>query len=222
VKIYVYKCVVDDGGAPCVDGDLLTLTICKPYIRSTAEKGDLIFAFGSNADTGVTANRLVYIAEVSRAIRGGAYFRDPLFLHRQDCIYEWQPDSSLRWKQGTAFHQRGSGLKSDVGEPPKYPKANALCCEYFRYFGKLGDDAWKREAPMLRTLVENLGQGHRVHFTAKLRSELLTLKQTVWRDHPATKTLGTPLHAPGSQMGNADADAVCVRICRPRCDYHCD
>lgn len=68
-RIYVYKCVVDDGGAPCIDGDLLTLTICKPYIRSTARPGDLIFAFGSNAES--PANRLVFVAEVSRRMPGG-------------------------------------------------------------------------------------------------------------------------------------------------------
>jgi len=44
MRIYVYKCVVDDGGVPCIDDGLLTLTICKPYIRSTAAAGDLIFA----------------------------------------------------------------------------------------------------------------------------------------------------------------------------------
>src|SRR5215831_19532066 len=80
-RIYVYKCVVDDGGAPCVDGSLLTLTICKPYIRSTAKEHDLIFAFGSNAET--PANRLAYIAEVSRKLTHGKYFEEGKFKTRR-------------------------------------------------------------------------------------------------------------------------------------------
>jgi len=36
-KIYFYKLTCDDGGAPCVQDGLLSLAICKPMIRSTAE-----------------------------------------------------------------------------------------------------------------------------------------------------------------------------------------
>jgi hypothetical protein len=39
---YVYKLTVDDGGAPCTDGGLLTLAICKPGIRTHAGVGDFI------------------------------------------------------------------------------------------------------------------------------------------------------------------------------------
>src|SRR5687767_15829439 len=85
-RMYVYKCVVDDGGAPCVDDDLLSLTICKPYIRSSAEKGDLVFAFGSNHDS--VPNRLVYVAEICKRLRGGKYFELAEYSNRQDCIYE--------------------------------------------------------------------------------------------------------------------------------------
>jgi hypothetical protein len=44
--IYVYKMVVDNGGAPCVTRKLLSLAICKPKIRKSAERGSLIFGFG--------------------------------------------------------------------------------------------------------------------------------------------------------------------------------
>jgi len=222
VRICVYKCVVDDGGAPCVDGDLLTLAICKPYIRSTASRGDLIFAFGSNSDTTTEPNRLVYVAKVSRSIGKGGYYRGPDFQSRQDCIYEWRPDGRLHWRLGAAFHQRGSGMKSDLGKAPDYAKANALCCEDFRYFGKMGDATWKRGAPTLRALVEGLGQGHRVNFSPALEQELLALHEMIWQQHPADKKLGDPLHAPGTAVGNEDEDQACVQVRRPRCTYHCD
>jgi hypothetical protein len=35
-RVYFYKLVVDDGGAPCVQNGLLSLAICKPQIRKTA------------------------------------------------------------------------------------------------------------------------------------------------------------------------------------------
>jgi hypothetical protein len=35
-NIYVYKCVVDDGTAPCIDRGLLSMTVCKPKIRTSA------------------------------------------------------------------------------------------------------------------------------------------------------------------------------------------
>jgi hypothetical protein len=91
---YVYKCVVDDGAAPCVDDGLLSLTICKPFIRSTAKKDDLIFAFGSNNEQ--PANRLVYVAKVTRRIPHGQYFELSEFHHRKDAIYERTTGGELR------------------------------------------------------------------------------------------------------------------------------
>ncbi len=101
-RYYVYKCVVDDGGAPCVDRGLLTLTICKPYIRSTAREGDLIFAFGSNAETPM--NRLVYIAVVSDRIPKGQYFTRTEYHERRDCIYERMGNARLERRSDAKFH----------------------------------------------------------------------------------------------------------------------
>jgi hypothetical protein len=68
--LYVYKLTTDDGGAPCIDGaDLLSLAICKPFIRTTARKGDLIFGFaGKRLDRD---NRLIYIARVTDVLTDG-------------------------------------------------------------------------------------------------------------------------------------------------------
>lgn len=74
-RCYVYKVVVDNGGAPCVYYKKLSLAICKPAIRRTAHVGDLIFGFGGNTDT--PANRLVYIAEITNKSTDGNYYYDP-------------------------------------------------------------------------------------------------------------------------------------------------
>ncbi len=214
-SFYVYKCVVDDGGAPCVDDEILTLTICKPYIRSTAEPGDLIFAFGSNKET--PANRLIYIAEVKRQLRGGAYFELDEFKSRQDCIYERTPMGRLERRADAKFHSHSEARISDLGEEAQYPKANALVADDFRYFGKIGTADWKSTSPDLQELVETLGQGHRVNFSPKLLDELLRLKTSIWTRYPHQRVLGAPLHAPNKSPETDDDEAV--KVCATGCRY---
>lgn len=72
-RIYFYKLTTDNGGAPCVEGALLSLAICKPMIRSTAGVGDLIFGFAANALH--EDNRLIYAARVTRTLRNGEYYK---------------------------------------------------------------------------------------------------------------------------------------------------
>ena len=218
-RFYVYKCVWDDGKAPCIDNDLLTLTICKPYIRSTAKPGDVIFAFGSNNETDETlSNRLVYIAKVSYKLEDGKYFKGDKYKARQDCIYEWREEQfHLRCKE---VHDDEKFRKSDLGEEPNYSKANTLFAEDFRYFGRLVTDVtkeWQLAAQKLCELVEGLGQGHRVNFTEALLSDLKKLKDRVWQEHPSQKVLGKPFHAPDKRV-DSDPDES-VLICRSRCDY---
>lgn len=214
-RFYVYKCVVDDGGAPCVDNDLLTLTICKPYIRSTADKGDLIFAFGSNKD--IVANRLVYIAEVGRKLINGTYFECDEYRTRGDCIYERIPDGRLARRKDARFHNFEGARNGDLGEEGRYPKANALVASDFRYFGEAGAATWKIDSPNLQELVEMLGQGHRVNFKPELLAELKQLKDRVWKDHPQNKVLGKPMHAP-DELVDPDSDDV-VEVCGNSCNY---
>jgi hypothetical protein len=82
---YVYKCVVDDGRAPCIDGGLLTLTICKPNIRRAAKKGELIFAFGSNNES--PANRLVYAHRAVRHRRQAGLHPHQLSRHLTHSVF---------------------------------------------------------------------------------------------------------------------------------------
>ena len=68
-EIYVYKIVVDSGGAPCVSRGLLSLAICKPKIRKTAGKNSFVFGFGGKE----YEERLIYIARVTGRLGKGAY-----------------------------------------------------------------------------------------------------------------------------------------------------
>jgi hypothetical protein len=211
---YVYKCVVDDGAAPCVDDGLLSLTICKPFIRSTAKKDDLIFAFGSNNEQ--PANRLVYVAKVTRRIPHGQYFELSEFHHRKDAIYERTTGGELRRRLDARVHLDADHRPRDLGTFPGYAKANALVCEDFRYFGRTGTDTWKRQAPRLTALVEALCRGHRANFTPQLADELTALKNSLWRQYQ-NKILGDPLHALNTITTDDDE---AVSICNDRCQYH--
>jgi hypothetical protein len=50
-----------------------------------------------------------------------------------------------------------------------------------------------------------------------LLSELIALKEHVWRDYPDEKVLGTPLHGPDQQVDSESDDIV--KVCEKRCYY---
>jgi hypothetical protein len=214
-RFYVYKCVVDDGGAPCVDRGLYSLSICKPAIRSTARVGDVVFAFGSNYE--YPANRLVCIARVTRKLTDGEYYELDEFRNRGDCIYERAATGRFRVRADAKFHGTQAALAHDLGTWPHYTRANSLVSNDFRYFGAKGVAEWKDRAPALTQLVENLDQGHRVNHAPTLRAELLALKRAVWQAF-ARKVLGKPLHSPDLAADDEDGD-VAVKVCGRRCYY---
>ncbi|MDO8771056.1 MAG: hypothetical protein Q7K57_20575 [Burkholderiaceae bacterium] len=177
-RIYYYKLTTDDGGAPCVLDGLLSLGICKPMIRSTAKKEDLIFGFAANSL--YADNRLLYIARVTDKVREGKYYTSGKFEHRGDCIYERHRDR-FQWRQG-ALHHGPRDLVHDLGSHPDYDRANVLLSDDFRYFGANGSSGYKYRYPLIKDAVEHLGQGHRVYHDESLRIALLTLMKQVWRE----------------------------------------
>ena len=54
-RIYFYKLTTDNGGAPCVQDNLLSLAICKPMIRMAAQVGDLSSDSQPTPSIGTTA-----------------------------------------------------------------------------------------------------------------------------------------------------------------------
>jgi hypothetical protein len=190
-NIYVYKCVVDDGTAPCIDRGLLSMTVCKPKVRASAKVGDFVLAFGTNGQP--APNRLVYVAKITEIITGARYFDTAKFQTRKDCIYQRTLQGTLKLAPGTSAHNTGTHAK-DLGPSPNYPSAIALLSTNFRYFGGSGTDDWKEHAPHLRQMVEQLGQGHRVNHTREVRDDLLKLVDRVWKTFPR-RINGKPRHA---------------------------
>lgn len=171
---YYYKLTTDNGGAPCVYQDVLTLAICKPQIRATAKEGDWLFGFGGKSALG---ERLIYIAKVTKKLWDGAYYRDKEYQSRPDCIYKWR-DGKLCWRAGSQFHIGGED--SDIGPPP-HRKAVVLISTDFRYLGSEGTAEYKERFTAIREAVSKLRRGHRVNHPDELEIELTSFRENVWQ-----------------------------------------
>jgi|HubBroStandDraft_2_1064218.scaffolds.fasta_scaffold182939_2 hypothetical protein len=202
-KVYIYKMIVDDGGAPCVRDGILSLAICKPAIRSVARRGSILLGF---AGKGLYAdNCLVYAAKVSEHLDAREYFLEPRYATRPDCIYRWD-GRGFEWKNGSKFHSSASLLR-DLGEAPEYSRANVLLSEgteNFRYFREKCPIRYKKEYPHLKSLVEDLGQGHRVNFEPNLLAELRRFIPRVWDASSAYRE--TPIADAGCEHKCGDDD----------------
>ena len=112
--IYVYKMKADNGGAPCVWGRVLSLAICKPQIRNTAGKGDVVIGIGGKR----LGMRVIYAAFVDLKAEDGEYYSDRSFQGRPDRIYRKVQGKPVR-RADARFHvehdERARDAGTDVG-----------------------------------------------------------------------------------------------------------
>ena len=73
--IFVYKMTADNGGAPCVQDDILSLCICMSRIRPYTRKGDWIIGLGGK-DNHKLRGRIIYIAQVAQRMMGKEYYNE--------------------------------------------------------------------------------------------------------------------------------------------------
>jgi Nucleotide modification associated domain 2 len=204
-RIYFYKMTTDDGGAPHVLDDVLSLAICKPMIRRTAQPGDLILGFAANVMD--PNNRLIYVARVAEKLRGDDYYTAKYSM-RGDCIYARRGEEFVR-RDNALYHHEPSDLPHDLGEGPTYSNANVLLSDDFRYFGANGNDDYKSRYPMIGEAVKKLGRGHRVEHPTGLREKLWQFAEEVLKT--TQNEPGKPMSAPGCGVCRRDEDdEVCV------------
>lgn len=174
-RVYYYILSHDGGVAPCVDGGLLTLAICKPGIRRTGSQGDWIIGF-SPKEMGW---KLSFVARITEKLHGENYYGSGLYDGRRDCIYrlDGNGDFTLR---NSRIHNSAKNRAKDVGtKENKYENAWVLKSEEFWYFGA---KAWNAVGPQTPNLVEKLralSQGHRVNHSTNVRQELDDLIKSV-------------------------------------------
>ena len=183
-KLFFYKMTTDNGGAPFISDNLLSLAICKPII----------------------GEKLIYIAEVTEKLLLGNYYNDK-YKNRKDCIYYWQ-DKRLIWRPDSLYHSNGSEILRDVGMPP-HTKAKVILSNNFRYLGNKGTEEYKEKYPAIAGAVFKLGQGHRVNHIKKIFNELLKLKDEIWEKYPNIMMIGSPIDSDTSRKcGDCEGDIV--------------
>ena len=169
MRTYLYKLTSDRGGAPCAiapppgDPPLLTLAICKPAIRRTAQPEDRILGITSHAlarSDGYPLSSVIYAAIVAEGIDARDYFTHE-FTARPDCIYQFHRDMAAHTGR-TNLHRGAEHILKDLGRYPFYKNGRVLLCHDFRYFGSAAP-AVPARLHLLRVACETLGQGHRVY-----------------------------------------------------------
>ncbi len=173
MRTYLYKLTSDRGGAPCAlepeagAEALLTLAICKPAIRRTAQAGDRIVGITSHSlerSDGYPRGAVIYAAVVREGLEAREYFEPASpFTHRPDCIYEFhQHNGRVAHAGRSKLHAAEAHMLKDLGRYPFYRNGRILLCEDFRYFGAEAV-AIPARLHLLREAAEKLGQGHRVY-----------------------------------------------------------
>ena len=169
MRTYLYKLTSDRGGAPCaIDAPepFLTLAICKPAIRRTAQPGDRILGITSHSlanREGYPLNSVIYAAIVKDGVEARDYFSLGEFAHRPDCIYEFHQGNGRASHTGRSnLHSAEEHILKDLGTYPFYRNGRVLLCDDFRYFGA-GALRIPARLHLLCVASETLGQGHRVY-----------------------------------------------------------
>lgn len=208
-KYYFYKLTHDNGGAPCVQNGLLSLAICKPKIRSTAEVDDIILGFAANSLH--FDNRLLYVARVTKKLVAGDYFRSVAYRHRADCIY-FGRSGRYHVRPNAQYHGSIADLYHDLGKHAVYERANTLLSNKFCYFGVSGSAAYKRNFPAVARAIARLKQGHRVYHDPKLLHELAQLANSSCSLTRA-QLLGNPSQPPtrGVSLRGGSCGIACVK-----------
>ena len=210
-RTFLYKLTSDRGGAPCApppgegEGPLLTLSICKPAIRRTAQPGDRVIGLTSHAlatSDMYPLHSVLYAAVVEDAVDAREYYaRRSVFRHRPDCIYRFhQMNGTIEHSGRTPLHADEAYRARDIGQYPFYKNGRALISRNFRYFGAEAVLISARQT-LLRQVVESLGQGHRV-FTPNdpVSREIDALLKQLWtiptRFTPSVVTSEAAGHTP--------------------------
>ena len=174
--IYKYVITFDNGKAPCVDDGFLSLCICKPKIRKTAQLGDWIIATGSRSRIS-RVPKIVFAAKVTEIKTMEQYAIEN--EGRRDCIYHFD---------GLSLTHNGSQIHDDQKNQNKDISGRfCLISTQFWYFGK---DAIELPEPLHG--LYHQGRGH-----GKIRDEPIVEAANTYFSQKKCGVLGQPNHMLG-------------------------
>lgn len=115
MKVWCYVLATDNGTAPNYDPPCLTLGLCKPKIRQSAQAGDLVIAFAGRS-LHPNPDAVIWAAVVTETLEFAAYWHAPRFQAKKgrppavlDNIYEPHPGEPDGFRQHPhAYHDAGS------------------------------------------------------------------------------------------------------------------
>lgn len=208
-RIYLYKMVCDNGGAPCVQHGLLSLAICKPKIRNKAKKGDLLLGFVGKTmkrkDDRPPAGALIYAARITDVLCATEYYDGRYQGKRNDAIYRWNGSDFECLKND--FHEPDD-KEHDLGKCPDQSKV--LLSSDYRYFGRSAR-MWPHYQ-LVNDCISKLMQGHRVNHSNALADELDRLENEVWEiPNPGDCE---PIQEPDLISVSDEDEGSCVVKCR--------
>jgi hypothetical protein len=82
MKVFTYVQVNDGGSAPNYDPPALTLAVCKPLIRRTAQRGDLVLAFAGRR-LGLDPHGVRWAGVVAEKLTFAEYWADSRFAGKK-------------------------------------------------------------------------------------------------------------------------------------------
>tara|TARA_R110000868_G_scaffold411733_1_gene708183 strand:- start:11132 stop:11710 length:579 start_codon:yes stop_codon:yes gene_type:complete len=130
-RLVVYVVASDDGLAPNVQGDVCTLSVCKPVVRRVAKQGaDWVVGMSTTKD-GI--NKLIYVMQVEEKIPYNDFYNDGRFACKKPDMYNFEGDNfildgnAMPWGMHYGFEDK---MKRNMKSP------YALIATKFWYFGK--------------------------------------------------------------------------------------
>jgi hypothetical protein len=82
VRIFTYVQVYDAGGAPNYDAPAVTLAVCKPRVRMTAQPGDVVLGFAGRR-LGPDPHGVRWAGVVAEKLPFATYWSDPRFKRKK-------------------------------------------------------------------------------------------------------------------------------------------
>jgi hypothetical protein len=142
MTVFSYIVAHDTGFAPNPFGGVCTLACCKPRIRLTAEKGDLVIGLSPKAK----GNRIVYMMRVTEQLSFAEYWRRSQYRCKRPSLHSSDPERRCgdniyrplgadEFQQQPSRHSNPDGTENECLKTVDLGGKHVLVSDEFAYFG---------------------------------------------------------------------------------------